>query len=564
MRTDIVDLQHSYLDATYKRDGWLWITQQARTFDEHDPGYVHPDGRGGKPFPVDKKYLEEGFRIWQKYAFTIEEKSRQMLKTWLVIVSHVHLAQYNTHARVLLASKDEDDTLKLLDRAEFVYDNQASWIKELYPAKRIGNTLQFYHKIGGKLRKSSVIEALAKGGDETRSMVGSAVILDEAAFVEYFEAFMTACIPMTVTGKVEDDPTKVKGGRITILSTANPGPFQLAVEETKNRADRKEVVLRGVDLDGKPCEALTVYHPKYLNDFVCIRLHYSADPSITQKVSEARRKYLSLGSKPAFLKEYEIEYDALSGERIWASLSRDLHELPAEFVVPPEWTRFRVVDPGWDNACAVQWFGVSPEGWRGCIDASGRPISVLVVYRELYRRGRRVDEICDEIKRLSGDEYYTVTLIDPSSDIHKGNEDAGLSIYEKFVHLGIRPLVKANNAVEAGLDEVRLRLAISGQSPALLIKADCVNTWRECLKYHYRAKALTAEAAGEPRPFKRDDHTCDTLRYGCQYRQMPKKAQKPKNPMKSFGWHVEKMAEQRRWSNLLGNQHFAATGRIVP
>lgn len=556
MRTDTADLQRSYLDAAYRRDGWLWITQQAKTFDEHDPG------AGAKPFPVEKQYLEEGYRIWQKYAFTIEEKSRQMLETWRVICSHVHLAQFNTFTRVLLASKDEDDTLKLLDRAEFVYDNQAPWLKELYPAKRTGNVLQFYHKINGKMRKSSVIEALAKGGDETRSMVGSAVVLDEAAFVEYFEAFLTACIPMTVTGKIEEDPSKPKSGRITILSTANPGPFQAAVEETKKRAKRREVVLSGMDLEGRDCDGLTVWHPQYLNDFACIRLHYSADPAIAAKVREARRKYEALGALPAYRKEYDIDYDALSGELIWPSLSKQLHQIPADFVIPADWARFRVIDPGWDNACAVLWIAVSPEGWRGCADETGRRLSVLVVYREFYDRHKRVDEVYREIIRLSGSEHYTVTLIDPSSDIHKGNEHAGMSIYEKFVDLGIRPLVKANNAVEAGLDEVRLRLAVHSKSPALLIKSDCVKTWEECTKYHYKQKALTAASPTEPTPFKKNDHTCDALRYGCQYRQMPKKAEKPKNPMKSFGWHVERMAEERRWGSLLGNGNFA-TGRIL-
>lgn len=548
MRSDSTDLQRQYLATAFARDGWFWIKKQAKTFDEHDPGSE------AKPFPSERLYLEKSYQIWQKYAFTIEEKSRQMLETWRVIVAHVHLAQFNTFSRVLLSSKDEDDALKLLDRAWFVYDNQSQWLKEMYPAKLVENKIQFYHRINGQFRKSSVIEALAQGADETRSMVGSAVVLDEAAFCPHFEGFLQAAIPMTVTGKVYADPSKAKGGRLTILSSANPGAFELAIRETKRRAVRHEIVIPGLE----------VWHPENLNDFAAIRLHYSADPTpeIVQKVEEAKRKYIALGALPAFRKEYEIDYDALSGERIWPTLNRDLHELPSDWVVPDDWTRFRVIDPGYDHPCAINWFAVSEAGWRGCVDKWGRPLSVIVCYRELHLVGHRIDEIYDLMTQMSEDEYYNVTLIDPSSDIHKGNEAAGFSIYEKLVHLGVRGLVKANNAVDSGLDEVRMRLAVHGQSPALLIKRNCEHTWRQSLMYHYKKRGLMQENAGESKPWKVDDDHPDVIRYACQWRPLPKKPKKTKNPMRSFGWHVEQNAERTRLAQLLGNGNFS--GRIIP
>lgn len=546
MKTDELPILLDYLDGAYARDGWLWIKKQARTFDEHDPGAE------AKPFPADRAYLEAAYRIWQRYAFTIEEKSRQMLETWRVVVSHVHLAQFNSFTRVLFSSKDEDDSLKLLDRAWFVYDNQDEWLKERYPAKLSANTIQFYHKINGKMRKSSVIEALAQGEDETRSMVGSAVVLDEAAFCKHFEGFLQAAIPMTVTGRANSDPNKSKGGRLTLLSTANPGPFHTAIKETKSRAARHEVVMPGLE----------VWHPEDPSDFAAIRLHYSADPTpeIQAKVAEAKRKYISIGALPAFKKEYEIEYDALSGERIWSTLTRELHELPAEWTPHDEWNKFRVIDPGFDHICAVNWFAVSPLGWRGCVDKLGRPLSVLVAYRELSVTRWRIDEVYERIVEMSEDERYTVTLIDPSSDVHKGNEDAGLSIYQKLVKLGLSGLVKANNAVSAGLDEVRQRLAVHGQSPALLITSACPETWRQSLVYHYKKRGLLHEVLSDASPFKEDDDHPDNLRYACQWNPLPKKPKKQKNPMKSFGWHVEQNSRLRQLGSLLGNANFA--GRI--
>jgi hypothetical protein len=550
MRTDSIGLQRDYLVGSWTRDGWLWIAQQVKTFDEHDPG------NSVKAFPSDKAYLEAAFRIWQRYAFLIEEKSRQMMETWRVVASHAHLAQFFPFSRVLYSSKDEDDAYKLLERHFFIWENQSPWVKERFPAKMLGNQIQYYHRVGGKLRKTSVVEALSQGVDETRSMVGSAVVLDEAAFCNHFAGFIQAAIPMTVTGKLSDDPSKPKGGRMTILSSANPGPFELAIDETKKRSIRREQLMPGLE----------VWHPDNASDFAAIRLHHSADPSpeIVAKVEEAKRKYISIGALPSFQKEYEIEYDALSGERVWPHLSKDLHGLDPSFQIPDDWVRFRVIDPGFRNPCAINWFAMSPAGWRGCKDVEGRDLSVMICYRERHLVGYTIDQIYLELVSASQGEEYSVTLIDPSSDIHRGNEKAGMSTFEQLIALGVRGLIKANNVVDAGIGEVRRRLAVHGSSPGLLFFTNLDHTWQESTHYRYRNQtaAMALNHNADESPVKKNDHHPDNIRYACQFRQLPKVEPKAAAPMRSFGWHLGQHLKKRQMSSLLGNAAFA--GRIIP
>ena len=196
------------------------------------------------------------------------------------------------------------------------------------------------------------------------------------------------------------------------------------------------------------------------------------------------------------------------------------------------------------------------------VDEKPIPIPVLVVYREMHVVGWTVPQIYAEMVRRSEGEEYHVTLIDPSSDIHKGNEAAGKSTYEQFISLGVRGLVKANNTVDAGLGEVRQRMAIHGKSPGLLIFLDCHHTWQECTEYRYKTHTVAVLQNRDPDegPLKKRDHHPDNMRYVCQWDPLPKKSKKPPCPMRSFGWFVQRDADRRRLENLIGNGHFR--GRI--
>jgi hypothetical protein len=539
--TEAVDLSRSVDElraARYKIAGWEWFKDQAKTFDEHDA--TNPV----KPFPTGKKYLEITHHIWQETPWLLVEKTRQIMYSWLFVGEHLHLAQFTPYRRVLLGSRTDDEAYALLQRHWFMYENQDEWLKKLYPATLVGNEMLF--------EDGSVLTAIPKGKNKVRSYVCSALFADEFFFQEDGEEMFGAAVP-ALTG----------GGRFTGVSTANPGFGEGLMRAAKKAARRQASPIKGMDFwQGAPeivgGSGLMSEANDLATGFSVLRTHYSADPDpyTQKKVAEARAKYASVGRQAWFNKEYEIVYDALSGELVWPQLDREVHGIKP-FTIPDEWTRIRVIDPGYRNPTAVLWMAVSPPGWRGCRDVeTGRDLSVLVIYQEMYETKWSVPQLVAEIKRRSGKETYSVNLIDPSANMHKGNETAGRSTAEQFTELGI-PVILANNSVEAGLDEVRRRMGVYDQSPALLIFDNLENCWREALSYRYKefsAKALEQMDAPE-QVRKKGDHFPDDIRYGCQWRPLPSKGTAKAVPRGSFAHfqRQDKLAREQR--NLLGNTH---------
>lgn len=527
--------------ANYARDGWTWFGEQVRTFDEHDKK------QPVKAFPTHKEYLWTSYCLWLDEDWTIWEKTRQLMYSWLFSGAHLHLAMFTPYRRVMLASKTEDDAIALLDRHEFIYNNQGDpdefpdgvlpktedrkpgdcAIKRAYPAVRVGNELQFAN--------GSVIVAIPRGKHKIRSFVCSALFADEFGFMEDGEEMFGAAIP-ALTG----------GGKFTGVSSANIGHMESIVTTAKKHASRKVNLMPGLDVWTSKASETGVRMDA--TGFTVVRAHYSADPDpyLQAKVREARALYESTGRLAFFNKEYEIVYDALSGELIYPHFDEKLH------VIPPismeqiaDWKKIRIIDPGWRNACAVVWIAVSPLGWRGCVYTDIEtgvqyPLPVFVVYREFHESKMDVKDIISVVKLMSGTEKYEIDLIDPSADITKGNEDAGLNTLQQFIHGGI-PVIKANNTVATGLDQVRRRFGVYGQSPALLICSNCEVTIKQHQRYRYKdvspQVAMNADAPEVPR--KKDDHTCDCVRYGCQWNPLPEKGGRVVVPNGSFAHAVQ-------------------------
>lgn len=96
------------------------------------------------------------------------------------------------------------------------------------------------------------------------------------------------------------------------------------------------------------------------------RLHHTADPEKTMEWFEGQAK----GMEPAYAaQEFQIDFHATSGQLIY-HLNREV-TLEDEFTVPPEWTRYFVLDPGRAKPHACLWLAVDPENF-------------MHVYRELW------------------------------------------------------------------------------------------------------------------------------------------------------------------------------------
>lgn len=194
---------------------WLWGNGI-----DHD-GYVftldpHDKEKPTKRFP-DKPYLRYLVKRWVEEPLLLIPKSRQIMASWLFTALYLWDTQFHKGRYNYFQSKKEEDADYLVrDRAGFILENQPSflWPKGFDPKKDIT-----YCKINfASLR--SCIHGIPEGGDQIRSKVPSGLLSDEAAFQPQFKESIEAVKPC-ITG----------GGRVTCLSSANPGFFQDLVED---------------------------------------------------------------------------------------------------------------------------------------------------------------------------------------------------------------------------------------------------------------------------------------------------------------------------------------------
>lgn len=192
---------------------WLlgsdYLEQQVRTRDEHDPSIA------AKPFP-DKPYIREVVRLWLATKMNLWPKSRQVMASWTLCALYLHDAQFGTNRLIFIQSKKEEDSDAMLQRCFFIWENQADWLKALYPAEYSYCHIKFYKPTGDRTLPLNHMWAIPQGADALRQHVGSGLFVDEAAFQPELEATIGAAQPMLKGG-----------GRVDLVSSAEPGYFQL-------------------------------------------------------------------------------------------------------------------------------------------------------------------------------------------------------------------------------------------------------------------------------------------------------------------------------------------------
>ena len=140
------------------------------------------------------------------------------------------------------------------------------------------------------------------------------------------------------------------------------------------------------------------------------------------------------------------------------------------------------------------------------------------IRREHYKQDWEIGKHAEHIELLEQNERIDVELVDPAAD--KRESGTGHNIYKMLN----RPkssggygfhFIKANNDVDAGIMAVQelLRYSVdeegtTAKQPRLTIDPSCVNTFREMNGYRYDKNG---------KPVKKNDHTCDVIRYIANY-----------------------------------------------
>ena len=191
---------------------------------------------------------------------------------------------------------------------------------------------------------------------------------------------------------------------------------------------------------------------------------------------------------------YEGNWDIFEGQ-YFTEWDREQHVVKP-FKIPEHYRRFRAYDHGRENPACCKWYA---------LDENGR----VFVYRELYQRGKNVDELAAEINRLSAGETYDYSVADPSIFANIGFVDkfGGQTIAESFARNGILFLPASNRRID-GWNLMHQYLSWSEHTkPKLQYFETCYDSIRTIpALVHDDVKPEDVDTRGE-------DHAADCDRY---------------------------------------------------
>lgn len=157
---------------------------------------------------------------------------------------------------------------------------------------------------------------------------------------------------------------------------------------------------------------------------------------------------------------------------------------------------------------SIDW-GSGPENAFVCLWAAQDAVGTWYIYDEYYSTDQSMTYL-DHAELIQGrhpwinDAWHGPTYGDPASP--------GLA--RLFGQHGV-PVSSANNQVLEGIESVRLALQLQNGDAKLIVDSKrCPNLLREMQTYVWeKSKGGKFNRNAAPRPLKRDDHSCDALRY---------------------------------------------------
>ena len=239
---------------------------------------THPV-RGLVPFklyPFQNKIVKE----IQSHRFNILRKFRQAGCTTISAAYSLWLTIFQKHQSVVILSMGDTEATEVLDRIKIMYTELPVFLKpEITESNK--HTL--------KLTNGSTIKSRPSGKQSGRSLAGSFLIIDEAAFIESIGTIWAAVYPIISTG-----------GRALVLSTVNGlGNWYY---ETYTKAVEKGNAFNAIDIHWKE-------HPEYFRhpDYSALYEEMERrDPPINidnwEKITKANM------SQKKWLQEFECQF----------------------------------------------------------------------------------------------------------------------------------------------------------------------------------------------------------------------------------------------------------------
>lgn len=148
-------------------------------------------------YPFQKRILQE----FTEHRFNVLRKFRQAGCTTLSCAYALWFCLFQAKKTVAVLSKGDAESTEFLDRIKVMYDELPVFLK---PEMKENNK----HTL--KFTNGSTIKSRASGKQSGRSLSGSLLIIDEAAFIDNMKTIWAAALPTISTG-----------GKVLILSTVN-------------------------------------------------------------------------------------------------------------------------------------------------------------------------------------------------------------------------------------------------------------------------------------------------------------------------------------------------------
>jgi len=228
----------------------------------------------------------------------------------------------------------------------------------------------------------------------------------------------------------------------------------------------------------------------------------------------------------AFKQEHLASFEDFVG-LIYPEFSEYEHVIEPHFV-QGVFPKIGAIDPALSGTTA---------GLKAMVDEDG----TVIIYDEYYEKDKRASEVCQEFKEEDVKWY-----IDPASKAKTVQKEGSLySLYDEYHENGISAET-AENDVLGGINRVGEFLK---QNKIKIFKS-CTNLIWEIYRYHWTEPKETANGMTEAKPYKKDDHLMDCLKYLIATRQDPADLTVTPihNPLSAWG-KVEEMkqrAKQRR------------------
>lgn len=208
-----------------------------------------------------------------------------------------------------------------------------------------------------------------------------------------------------------------------------------------------------------------------------VQLTWDDVPHLSKTEKEAK-----LSSCPVYLRDAVSKgIPSIGAGKIFTTLEDDFVVKP--FEIPYSWPRFYALDIGYGTTACV-WMAYNYDS------------DIFYIYDELYMKEALPESIAAAIKRRGP---WIRGVIDPSS--MRSNDRDGRKAKLIYDNLGLNT-VTADNAIEAGLTEMRVRLSTDG----LKVMDHCQNFLKEYRLYRYGNDGKPAR--------NQADHCMDASRYG--------------------------------------------------